>query len=337
MKTEKFNYFLPQNLIAQKPTKPRDHSRLMVLDVKNKKIYDDFFFNLGKYLKRGDALVLNDSKVFPARLIGKKESGGRAEILLINKENKNTWNCLLKIKKAKKNIKIKINNKLTAQLLEKKIDGSWLVSFNKQGDDFEKIIYRLGQAPTPPYIKRISNLQEYQTIYARREGSIAAPTAGLHFTKRLIRKLKEQGIKIEFITLHVGLGTFMPVKTIEIEKHQMLAEKFLINKKTTDCLNKIKKQGGKILAVGTTSVRALESVSRQGKIFSGIGQTNLFIKPGYCFKFIDGIITNFHLPKSTNLVLISQFAGKKNIDLVYQKAIKNNYRFYSFGDAMLII
>lgn len=337
MKTEKFNYFLPQNLIAQKPIKPRDHSRLMVLDRKNKKIYDDYFFNLNQYLGRGDILVLNDSKVFPARLIGKKESGGRVEILLVEKKNKNIWHCLLKIKNAKKNIKIKIGKKLEAQLIEKKSEGSWLIYFNIGGRSFEKIIHQLGQAPTPPYIKRISNLQEYQTIYAKQEGSIAAPTAGFHFTPHLIKKLKKQGVIIEFITLHVGLGTFLPVKTTEIEKHQMLAEKFFIGQKTANQLNKIKKQGGRIFSVGTTSTRALESASRQRKIFSGNDQTNLFIKPGYRFKFIDGLITNFHLPKSTNLVLVSQFAGKNLIDLAYQRAIRKKYRFYSFGDAMLII
>jgi S-adenosylmethionine:tRNA ribosyltransferase-isomerase len=337
MKTQKFNYHLPLELIAQKPIRPRDHSRLMVLNRKTGQIIDDYFFNIGSYLKKGDTMVLNDSKVFPARLIGKKETGGRAEILLVHKENKNIWRCLLKTRNAKENIKIKISEKLEARLIKKKPNGNWLVSFNKSGQNFEKIINLLGQAPTPPYIKRISNLKEYQTIYARHNGSIAAPTAGFHFTPELIKKLKKQGIKFEFITLHVGLGTFLPIKTERIEKHQMLEEQYFIKPEVFRRLQTAKRKGAKIISVGTTSTRTLESIFLGKKLKRKNGWTNLFIKPGYHFKAINGLVTNFHLPQSTNLVLISTFAGEKLARLAYQKAVEKKYRFYSFGDATLII
>lgn len=337
MKTRKFNYYLPPELIAQKPTKPRDHSRLMVLSRKTGQIIDDYFFNISKYLKKGDVLVLNDSKVFPARLIGKKETGGRAEILLVQKKDKNIWRCLLKTRNAKENIKIKIGKELEAGLVRKELNGNWLISFNKSGQNFEKIINQLGQAPTPPYIKRISNLKEYQTIYARHNGSIAAPTAGFHFTPQLIKKLKKQGIKFEFITLHVGLGTFLPIKTERIEKHQMLEEQYFIKPEVFKRLQIAKKRGAKIISVGTTSTRTLESIFADKKLKMKNGWTNLFIKPGYHFKAINGLITNFHLPQSTNLVLVSVFAGEKLAKIAYQKAVEKKYRFYSFGDAMFII
>lgn len=249
------------------------------------------------------------------------------------------WEVLTNIKKAKKNLEIGFGKKrkLKAKLIKKLNNGNWLIQFSLRGKNFRKAIQRFGQAPTPPYIKRISNLKEYQTVYAKKNGSIAAPTAGFHFTKKLIKKLKNQGIKFKFITLHVGLGTFLPIKTERIGKHQMLAETAIINGRTVTELNKIKNKGGRIIAVGTTSVRTLETVASSGKIKKFVGQTNIYIKPGYKFEFIDGLITNFHLPKSTNLVLVSTLAGRKKIKKAYQEAIKRKYRFYSFGDAMLII
>ncbi|MFN3301801.1 MAG: tRNA preQ1(34) S-adenosylmethionine ribosyltransferase-isomerase QueA [Patescibacteria group bacterium] len=341
MKTKEFDYFLPKKLIAQKPIRPRDHSRLMVLERKKKKIIHDFFFNLGSYLRKGDGLIFNNTSVIPAKLIGQKPTGGRIEILLVKKVKRRIWECLIrgKIKNKKLKINIKKNKKnlLIAELKEKLPTGSWLVRFDKEGKKFKKIIEKIGLAPTPPYIKRISNLKEYQTIYARKKGSIAAPTAGFHFTQKLIKYLKEKGIKLKFITLHLGLGTFQPIKTEEIEKHKMSPEYVIINKRTAEEINKIKEKGGRIIAIGTSTARALESVAEKGKIYPFKGWVNLFIKPGYRFKFIDGLITNFHLPKSTNLVLVSSFAGKDFIFKAYQKAIKKGYRFYSFGDAMLII
>ncbi len=326
-------------MIAQKSIRPRDNSRLLILEKKTGKIRRDYFFNLGKYLKKGDVLVLNNSRVFPARLIGNKLTGGKAEIVLVKKKKMGQWEVLTNIKKAKKNLEIGFGKKrkLKAKLIKKLNNGNWLIQFNPRGKNFRKAIQRFGQAPTPPYIKRISNLEEYQTIYAEKNGSIAAPTAGFHFTKKLIKKLKNQGIKFKFITLHVGPGTFLPIKTERIEKHQMLAETAIINGRTAAELNKIKNKGGRIIAVGTTSVRTLETVASSGKIKKFVGQTNIYIKPGYKFEFIDGLITNFHLPKSTNLVLVSTLAGRKKIKKAYQEAIKRKYRFYSFGDAMLII
>lgn len=340
MKTARFNYYLPSTLIAQSPKKPRDHSRLMILNRQTGQIYHDHFFNLGRYLKKGDVLVLNDSKVFPARLIGRKKTGGQAEILLIQKETKNSWQCLVKTKKARENLEIefKKNSSILKACLKHRIEnGRWLVNFDQSGEKFDQLILKLGQAPTPPYIKKISSLKEYQTIYARKNGSIAAPTAGFHFTSQLIRKLKKQGIQFEFITLHVGLGTFLPIKSDQIEKHQMLAEQYTIQPDVFKRLQKAKKSGTRIISVGTTSTRTLESIFGQGKLKKFNGWTNLFIKPGYRFKFIDGLITNFHVPESTNLVLVSVLAGQKMIKLAYQSAVKRKYRFYSFGDAMLII
>lgn len=340
MKTKEFDYFLPQSFIAQKPIRPRDFSRLLVLERKKRTIYHDRFFNLGKYIKRGDLLILNNSRVIPARLIGEKPTGGKVEILLLRKIKKGDWQALIKGKKIKKNLEIKFKKKkspLTAKLIKKLPEEIWQVKFSLSNKKLEKAIYKIGQAPTPPYIKRISNLKEYQTIYARRNGSVAAPTAGFHFTKKLIHSLKKRGVKFEFITLHIGLGTFKPIKSKKIEEHKMASEFVIINKKITERINKIKANGGRIIAVGTSTARALEAASRGKKIFTLQDFTNLFIKPGYRFKFIDGLITNFHLPKSTNLILVSAFANKKMILKSYQEAIKKRYRFYSFGDAMLII
>lgn len=359
MKTSKFNYYLPPELIAQRPVRSRDSSKLLVLNKKTGQIKHDLFLNLVNYLQAGDTLVLNNSKVFPAKMIGQKMTGGKVEILLVKEIKSNYWECLLKgrvntqLNQQQNKIMLYIENRknkknqLFLNLIKKISNGKWLIQFSQKGKKLREIIYKIGQAPIPPYIKRISNLKDYQTIYAQRVGSIAAPTAGFHFTQKLFNSLKKKGVKIKFITLHVGLGTFLPVKTKKIDEHQMLSEEVSIDNETVFSLNKTKKKGGRIIAVGTSTVRALESTVKNGKFHSFYGPTNLFIKPGYKFssfnkkfglknKMIDGLITNFHLPKSTNLVLVSQFAGKKNIDLAYQKAIEKKYRFYSFGDAMLI-
>lgn len=337
MKTKEFDYFLPKELIAQKPVRPRDNSRLLILEKKSGKISHTRFLNLGKYLKKGDLLVLNNSRVIPARLIGKKPTGGKIEILLLKKIKGSNWQVLIKGKKIEKNLEIKFGKEIIGRLVKKLSEGVWQIKFNLEGKKFKEAIYKIGLAPTPPYIKRISNLKEYQTIYAQKDGSVAAPTAGFHFTKRLISSLKKRGIKFEFITLHIGLGTFRPIKTERIENHKMAAEFVIINKKTAERINKIKKAGNKIIAVGTSTVRALESAVKDGKIYPFRGWTNLFIKPGYKFSIVDGLITNFHLPKSTNLLLVSAFAKRKMIFRAYQEAIRKRYRFYSFGDAMLII
>jgi len=340
MKTKDFDYLLPQSLIAQKPVRPRDFSKLLVLERKKRKIFYDRFFNLGKYLKTGDLLILNNSRVIPARLIGEKPTGGKVEVLLLQKMGKSDWLVLIKGRRIKKNLEIKFKKKklsLTTKLIKKLSEGTWQIRFNLSGKKLKKVIYKIGQAPTPPYIKRISNLKEYQTIYAQKDGSVAAPTAGFHFTKKLICSLKKKGIKFEFITLHIGLGTFRPIKTKEIEKHKMANEFVIISKKTAEKINKVKANQGRIIAVGTSTVRAIETATKKRKVFPFQGFTNLFIKPGYKFKLIDGLITNFHLPRSTNLVLVSAFANKKIILKCYQEAIRKKYRFYSFGDAMLII
>ena len=352
---------MPKNLIGQKPIKPRDSARLLILNKKNGKIEHKKFYNIVDYLKPGDVLVLNDSQVIPARLIGQKETGGKIEIFLLNKkfpsllrrgrgevadnfgqplfnlplereENNNVWRALIgghvKINQAiffPKNIKAKI--------IKKYDDQSWLVEFNASA----KKLLASGQTPLPPYIKKMAKLADYQTVYAKTSGSVAAPTAGLHFTKRLINKLKKQGVIIEYITLHIGLGTFQPIKSRYIQDHKIHSEWATLNKKTADKLNQAKKSGRSIIAVGTTTLRTLEAFSDdRGKLKPQSGWLNIFIYPGYKFKFVKTLITNFHLPKSTLLVLVSALVGEKLIKKSYQAAIKKKYKFFSFGDAMFI-
>ncbi|MFA6146366.1 MAG: tRNA preQ1(34) S-adenosylmethionine ribosyltransferase-isomerase QueA [Patescibacteria group bacterium] len=336
MHLKEFNYELPKELIAQKPCQPRDHSRLMILNRKNKSITHDYFYNLGKYLKPTDVLVANDSKVIPARIQGKKPTGGKIEILLIRPINAHQWEIMVK-GKVNPDLKIIFSKNLSGILEKKLSDQTWQINFNLSGVLFDKTINKLGQTPTPPYIKHSSNLKEYQTIYANSPGSSAAPTAGFHFTKKLINNLKKQKISFEFVTLHVGPGTFLPVREENIEKHKMHAEWAEISTKTANALNKAKNNQQRIIAVGTTSARTLETFSNKNKLQAGNKMTDIFIYPGYQFKFIDGLITNFHIPESTLLMLISAFADRDFILTAYQKAIKNKYRFYSFGDAMLII
>lgn len=349
MKLSQFDYHLPQELIAQKPVRPRENSRLMVLDKKKKTIKHDYFYNLPDYLKSDDVLVFNDSKVFPARLPAKKITGGKLEVFLL-REQKGFWECLIGGKVRREGMGFVVGKEdgktrkrediLKGKIVKKMSKGVWLVKFNKKGGQFWKMVNKYGQAPVPPYIKKKSNLKEYQTVFARRLGSVAAPTAGFHFSKKLLNALKKKGIKTEFVTLHVGYGTFQPVKVNNIEKHKIHFEYLEVKKEVIRKLLKYKKEKRRIIAVGTTSCRVLEGVISKYKKSPNkdfFGRTDLFIYPGYKFKFINALITNFHLPKSTLLMLVSAFAGLPFIKKAYQKAIKKKYRFYSFGDGMLII
>lgn len=341
MLVSNFNYHLPKRLIAQKPSRPRDHSRLLVLNRKDRKISHYHFYEIGQFLKPGDVLVFNDTKVFPARLIGKKETGGKIEVFLLKQIKKQTWECLLGGPKRKEGATIYFKNNLEAKVIKKLNDGLWQIKFNLPDLKTEKIIHQIGQVPTPPYIKsRIKNSQlkkDYQTVYAKRFGSVAAPTAGFHFTKPLLKKLKTQGIQFEFITLEVGYGTFQPVKTKQVEKHKMHPEYVTISKETARRINQAKKEKRRVIAVGTTTTRALESLAgKNGQLKPGSKYINIFIYPPYRFKVIDGLITNFHLPQSTLLMLVSALANRNLILKAYNLAVKKKYRFYSFGDAMLV-
>lgn len=339
MKLKSFDYHLPKNLIAQKPTKSRDSAGLMVINRKLKSINHHKFHQLPEFLKPGDVLVLNDTKVFAARLIGKKETGGKIEIFLLRPDKKN-WQVLIGGKGRKEDTTILFARGLKAQILKKNSDQTWQVHFSCSNKKLMEIVNKIGEAPTPPYIKKKSNLTDYQTVYAKHSGSVAAPTAGFHFTKKLLGQIKKQGVQIEYVTLHVGLGTFEPVRTNKIEEHKMHAEYAILNKSTTQRLNKAKKEGHRIIAVGTTSVRVLEACSKKKTTDYQLQTTNsyinAFIYPGYKFKIVDAMITNFHLPKSTLLILVSAFAGTSFIKKAYQRAIQKKYRFYSFGDAMFI-
>lgn len=340
-----FDYYLPKNLIAQKPVKPRDHSRLLVLEREKQKISHHYFFDLDKFLNKGDVLVLNKTKVFPARFYGRKPTGGKVEIILLRPETKifshllekNIW-YIIGRPKLKVGQKIRFSKELEGEII-KDLGKEKMIKFNQKGRKLTKLINQLGKTPLPPYIKaKIKNSflkQKYQTVYAKEIGSAAAPTAGFHFTKRLIKKLKRQGIQFETITLHLGRATFEPIKGEKLPS-QLPSEWAKIDQKTSERLNQAKKEGRRIIAVGTSVVRTLEGFSKKGKLYSGEKFIDLFIYPGYQFQFVDALITNFHLPKSTNLILVSAFAGKELILKAYQEAIDKKYRFYSFGDAMFI-
>lgn len=328
-----FDYYLPPELIAQEPVKPRDVARLLVLDKKSGQMTHRYFFDLPKILQSGDVLVFNNSKVIPARLYATKLTGGRVEIFLLQSMKHQVWQCLVR-GKIKVNEILSLSLTVKAEAIQQLENGrEWLIKFNVSN----KKIFALGETPTPPYIKKKSNLKDYQTVFAKIAGSVAAPTAGLHFTNKLLNQLKRQGVKIEFVTLHVGVGTFAPVEVENILDHQMHSEWISIDKVTAKSLNQAKSRGKKIIAVGTTTARTLESVAdTSGKIIAQSGWVNIFIYPGYKFKLVDSLITNFHLPKSTLLMLVSALAGKKHIDRAYQEAIQQKYRFFSFGDGMLI-
>lgn len=339
-KVSDFDYNLPLELIAQKPARPRDHSRLLLLNKKSGATEHKFFYNLIDYLKAGDLLILNNSKVFPARLIGyKKETGGKIEIFLHHDLGHGTWECLIG-GKIKEGMLVKFPKKLLAEVIKNNNDGTWQVKFNLSGLKFFTLINKIGLVPLPPYIKRdkkmASDKNNYQTVFAsdNKVGSVAAPTAGLHFTNNLLKKIKAKGVVIKYVTLHVGLGTFSAVKTEKIKDHKMHSEFASISSETIKEIIKTKKAGRRVIAVGTTSCRTLEALdtSKGKQVF----WTDIFIYPGYKFKIVDALVTNFHLPKSTLLMLVSALAGKKAIDFAYRQALDQKYRFFSYGDAMFI-
>lgn len=340
MKTEDFDYYLPKELIAQTPLEKRDESRLLVMDRETGKLSHEYFYDVINYLNKGDALVINDTKVIPARIIGiKEETGAVIELLLLNPEEKDIWKCLAKPQKRLKEGTIISFGEglLKAKVKAIKEDGITEVELIYDGILME-ILEKLGTMPLPPYIhEKLEDKDMYQTVYAREYGSAAAPTAGLHFTEELLKQIEEKGIKIVHITLHVGLGTFRPVSVEDVTKHIMHKEHYIITKEAADTLNEVRKNGGKIYAVGTTSVRTLETnLEKHPKFTAEVGDTSIFIYPGFKFKAIDGLITNFHLPKSTLVMLVSAFSSKENILNAYEEAVKQKYRFFSFGDAMLI-
>ena len=339
MKTEDFNYYLPEELIAQTPLKNRDESRLMVLDKTTGEIEHKHFYDIIDYLEEGDVLVLNDTKVLPARLHGIKEStGSHIEILMLKELESDSWECLARpAKRISVGDTIDFGGLLKATCTQVKEEGIRTFKLSYQGILYE-ILDKLGEMPLPPYIhEKLKDKDRYQTVYAKEVGSAAAPTAGLHFTAELLNKIAKKGIKIEYITLHVGLGTFRPVTSENVLDHQMHSEYYIMSKKTADTLNEAKKNGNMIVSVGTTSTRTLETVvNLYGEFKECSGWTNIFIYPGYKFKAIDYLITNFHLPKSTLVMLVSALAGRENILNAYNIAVKERYRFFSFGDAMLI-
>ena len=340
MKVTDFNYNLPEELIAQVPIEKRDESRLMVLDKEKKTIEHKVFKDILDYLKPGDCLVRNNTKVIPARLYGvKEETGANVEFLLLHRVEGDIWEVMVRPgKKLMPGAKVSFGDGiLKAEILEKMDDGNRKVKFEYNGI-FNEILDKIGLMPLPPYIKeRLKEKDRYQTVYAKYEGSAAAPTAGLHFTDELLEKIKEKGVEIANVTLHVGIGTFRPVKVENIEEHDMHSEHYYIKKEDADKINNARKNGGRIIAVGTTSCRVLEAISDEnGIVHETEGDTSIFIYPGYKFKCIDCLITNFHLPESTLIMLVSALAGKDYIMKAYEEAVKEKYKFFSFGDAMFI-
>ena len=339
MKTDDFDYYLPEELIAQTPLLKRDNSRLLVLDKETGDINHDNFFNIIDYLNGGDVLVLNDTKVMPARIFGTKvDTNAFVELLMLKDIGEDTWECLTKpAKRVKIGTVIKFSDKLEAECTYIGEEGIRHFKFKYNGIFYE-ILDELGEMPLPPYIhEKLKDKDRYQTVYAKNIGSAAAPTAGLHFTDELLLKIKEKGISIQYVTLHVGLGTFRPVSVEDVTKHKMHSEYYVMDKETALVLNNAEKQGNRIISVGTTSTRTLETImSLYGEFRECSGWTDIFIYPGYKFKAIDALITNFHLPKSTLIMLISAFAGKDKIMNAYKEAVNNKYRFFSFGDSMFI-
>lgn len=341
MNLHDFYFDLPEELIAQDPLEDRSSSRMLVLDKKTGERQHKIFKDVIDYLNQGDCLVLNNTRVLPARLIGAKEgTGAKIEVLLLKRKQDNVWETLVKPgKKARPGARIVFgDNLLVGEVIDVVEEGNRLIRFEYEGI-FEEVLDQLGEMPLPPYIThQLKDKERYQTVYAKHNGSAAAPTAGLHFTKELLKKIQEKGIKIANVTLHVGLGTFRPVKVENILDHHMHSEFYSIEEEDAKCINDTKQAGGRIISVGTTSTRTLESVADEnGMVRAGSGWTEIFIYPGYQFKVIDGLITNFHLPESTLLMLVSALAGREHILEAYQEAVKERYRFFSFGDAMLII
>ncbi len=335
-----FYYDLPEELIAQTPVEPRDSSRLMKIEREGGEIIHDNFYNITEYLREGDLLVMNDSKVFPARIMGIKEDTGVAcEFLLLNQKSGNTWETLVRPgRRLKVGARVKFSDELSAEVIEVIDDGNRIVRFDFDGVFFD-ILDRIGQMPLPPYItEKLKNKDRYNTIYCNETGSAAAPTAGLHFTEEVFGKLKEKGVDTAFVTLHVGLGTFRPVKEENILNHKMHVEQYSVPEETARKIKECKARGGRVIAVGTTSCRTLESAAQaHGEVKAVTESTGIFIYPGYEFKVIDGLITNFHLPESTLIMLVSAFLGKDKTFNAYNTAIKERYRFFSFGDSMAIL
>ncbi len=340
MKVTDFDYDLPEELIAQDPLEKRSNSRLMVLDKNTGEISHQHFYDIKNYLKTGDCLVINNTRVIPARLYGARVgSGGKVEILLLKRKSDNIWECLVKPgKKARPGMEISFGDGLLLGKITDIVDeGNRLIEFSYEGI-FEEILDKLGEMPLPPYIThRLEDRDRYQTVYAKYDGSAAAPTAGLHFTPELLSEIKDMGVKVAEVTLHVGLGTFRPVKEEEVLDHHMHSEYYEITQEACDIINETKAHGGRVISVGTTSTRTLESAAVAGQpLVPKSGWTEIFIYPGYEFKVIDGLITNFHLPQSTLIMLVSALAGREHVLHAYEVAVKERYRFFSFGDAMLI-
>lgn len=340
MKTSDFYYDLPQELIAQTPLERRDGSRLMTLDKDTGAVGHAHFYDLPRYLRPGDCLVLNDSRVLPARLIGRRDpSGGAVEVLLLTDKGDKVWECLVRPgRKLKPGARVVFGDgELSAQIVEELPGGNRLVRFEYEGI-FLEVLERLGKMPLPPYIKaELQDRERYQTVYSREVGSAAAPTAGLHFTKELLHQVEEMGVKVCTVTLHVGLGTFRPVSEEDLEEHDMHSEFCTISRETADTINAVKAAGGRIVCVGTTSCRTLESwAAEDGTLKESSGWTSIYIYPGYRFKVMNALVTNFHLPESTLIMLVSAFAGRENVLAAYEEAVRERYRFFSFGDAMFI-
>ena len=340
MKVSDFDFYLPEELIAQCPFKERDSSRFMVVDRKTGEIEHKVFHDVIDYLEKGDTLVLNNTRVMPARLIGEKEeTGGKIEFLLLKRIEGDKWECLAKPgKKAKVGAMFTFGEgKLKAVVREIGLEGNRVIEFIYNGI-FEEILDELGQMPLPPYIhEKLDDRERYQTVYSKEKGSAAAPTAGLHFTEDLLEKIREKGVNIAFVTLHVGLGTFRPVKVESIDEHIMHSEYYELDEENAKIINDTKKRGNRVIAVGTTPTRTLETIGNEnGEVRAQSGWTNIFIFPGYKFNIVDALITNFHLPESTLIMLVSALAGKENIMNAYKKAVEEKYRFFSFGDSMFI-
>ncbi|MBQ5995159.1 MAG: tRNA preQ1(34) S-adenosylmethionine ribosyltransferase-isomerase QueA [Clostridia bacterium] len=342
MKKADFYYDLPKELIAQTPIEPRDASRMMVLSRDENKIEHRYFYDIADYLEPGDCLVLNNTKVLPARLYGvKEETGAHVEFLMLSQKENDVWEVITGPgRRAKKGARFSFGDGiLKAEITEVLDNGNRLAKFSYNGNNIFDVLDRVGEMPLPHYItEKLTDKDRYQTVYAKELGSAAAPTAGLHFTDGILKKLKEKGIKIAYVTLHVGIGTFRPVKAENIEDHKMHSEHYYLPKETADIINETKQNGKRVICVGTTSCRTLESVaSFQGKICEAEGNTNIFIYPGYEFKVMDGLLTNFHLPESTLIMLVSAFYNREKVLNAYNEAVKERYRFFSFGDCMLII
>lgn len=340
LKKSDFYFELPEELIAQDPLEDRSASRLLVLDKETGETEHHIFKEITSYLKKGDCLVLNNTKVIPARLLGcKPETGAAIEVLLLKRREKDIWETLVKPgKKVKPGTHLEFGNGLLqAEVLDTVEEGNRLIQFSYEGI-FEEVLDKLGEMPLPPYIThKLQDKNRYQTVYAKYEGSAAAPTAGLHFTTKLLNELEEKGVKLAYVTLHVGLGTFRPVKAENVLEHHMHSEYYQISEEAAATINETKKRGGRVICVGTTSCRTVESAADEtGTVIPGCDNTDIFIYPGYCFKVLDALITNFHLPESTLVMLVAALAGREHVLKAYETAIKEKYRFFSFGDAMFI-